>query len=185
MQHRVCHAPAPIVCSLCGRRFGKSADGAAINSMGCTGACLDWAARVIKNPSCFEFERDWRVRSNVSVTVIPAHVASFRAICSDMNALGYAYLHWNLGNSSQGPGYMLAAGWIALACQRYACFLNRLHENVVATRCPQVQAFYQMLDILHQSCLQVSTVVDIVHCEVVNLWDHHTRMRALHGTKGR
>ena len=115
----------------------------------------------------------------------PEDVATFQAICSDMNALGYAYLHWNLGNSSQGPGYMLAAGWIALACQRYACFLNRLHELFVATRCPQVPAFYQMLDILHQSCLQASTVVDIVHCEVVNLWDHHTRMRALHGTKGR
>ena len=185
MQDLPCHAPVPKVCSLCGRRFGKPAAGAAINSIGCTGACLDWAARVIKNPPCFHVDRAWIQEWPYCKTVTPEDVATFRAICSDMNEFGYAYLHWNLGRSDLGPGNMLAAGWIALACQRYACFLNRLHENVVATRCPQVQAFYQMLDILHQSCLQVSTVVDIVHCEVVNLWDRHTRMRALHGTKGR
>ena len=50
---------APVVCSLCGRRGGKPAEGAAINSLGCTGACLLWAVRVIKNPPLFDDELDW------------------------------------------------------------------------------------------------------------------------------
>ena len=37
------------LCAMCGRQGGQPARGAAVNSLGCTGACLHWAARVIPN----------------------------------------------------------------------------------------------------------------------------------------
>ena len=153
---------APVVCSLCGRRGCKPADGAAINSLGCTGACLRWAVRVIKNRPLFDDEFDWGAWNGVR----PADVASFRAICSDVNELGYGYLHWDFVNSHQGPGDLLAAHWIALAHERYAYFLNSADEDMVATLCPDVLALFQSLDIVHQSCLQVPTVLYTLHCEV-------------------
>ena len=62
----------------------------------------------------------------------------------------------------------MAVEWIALARKRYACLLNRVQEDAVATRCPQVPAFYQMLDIVHHSCLKVPTVLYTVHCDVTH-----------------
>ena len=37
---------------------------------------------------------------------------------------------------------------------------------MVATLCPDVLALFQSLDIVHQNCLQVPTVLYTLHCEV-------------------
>ena len=153
-----------VVCIQCGRRGGKPTDGAAINSMGCTGACLDWVVGLITNPPWLPCEPNW----GSGHIVRAAHVASFRATCSDLNDLGHAYLHWHLVHSHQGPGKKLAVHWIALARKRYGCFLSGAHEHAVATLCPHVTAFYQMLDIVHHNCLQVPTVLYTVHCDVTH-----------------
>ena len=83
-----------------------------------------------------------------------------------MNALGYAYLHWNRLSNDVGPGDMLAVEWIALARERYASCLRGVHGDVVTTRWPHVPAFYQILDIVLEKCMQVPTALYTVHCEV-------------------
>ena len=167
MQQSPCHDPSRIVCVLCGRRGGEPADGASINILGCTGACIDWALRVIKNPPFFELPREWQLNwAGRKETVAPTHVEDFRAICSNMNALGYAYLHWNRRSSDVGPGDMLAVEWIALARERYASCLSGVHGDLVTRTMPHVPSFYQILDIVLESCMQVPTALYTVHCEV-------------------
>ena len=92
------------VCSLCCRRGGGSGGGAPVNSMGCTGACLRWAVQNIKNPPFFEDVVRWK-----AWLVTPGTVASFRAICSDLNDLGRGYLQWTLVIPHEESGEMSAA----------------------------------------------------------------------------
>ena len=55
------HIPGPTMrmeaqCSSCERSGGGPAGGAAINSIGCTGACVHWAVKLIGNPPFWEDE---------------------------------------------------------------------------------------------------------------------------------
>ena len=63
-----------LMCSVCGRQGGHLAQGAAINSLGCTGESHRWAARVIKNPSTIDAELYWGMWNGVK----PAVVACFQ-----------------------------------------------------------------------------------------------------------
>ena len=167
---------ARAVCSLCGRRGGHPANGAAINSMGCTGACLRWAVQVIKNPPFFEHHGKWE-----AWFVRPADVASFGAICSDINGLGYGYLHWDLVIPHKGSEDMWAAGWIALAHERYSNFVKSALPGDVAALCPDVPAFYQTLDALHQNCVRIPTVLYTVHFEPIGDDACHVQVTTMSG----
>ena len=45
-----------VQCPCCQRTGGSPAGGAAINTIGCTGACLHWAVQLISNPLFWEEE---------------------------------------------------------------------------------------------------------------------------------
>ena len=152
-----------VLYSKCGRQGGQPAQGAAINSLGCTGACLRWAARLIKNPPTFEDALDWGAWNGVK----HADVASFSAVCTEVNKLGYGYLHWDVVNFHRGPGDVLAAEWMSAAHECYAHFLQGVDEDIVALLCPDVPELFKSLQRVHQNCLTVSSVVYTLHCEVV------------------
>ena len=149
--------------SKCKRLGGQPAQGAAINGLGCTGACLRWAARLIQNPPTFEDTLGWGAWHGVE----PADVASFSAVCSEVNKLGCAYLHWDVVNFHGGPGDVLAAEWLSAAHECYAHFLQSVDEDIVAVLCPDVPEIFKSLQHVHQNCWTVSSVVYTLHCEVV------------------
>ena len=164
------------VCSLCCRRGGGCGGGAPVNSMGCTGACLRWAVQNIKNPPFFEDVVPWQAWRLTTGTV-----ACFRAICSDLNDLGRGYLHWSLVITPQDGRSMWAAGWIALARERYFSFLTRASPENVMALCPDLPAFYQTLDTLHQNCRRLPTVLYTLNCEAAEDDAHHVRILAMNG----
>ena len=88
-----------VMCSKCKRLGGQPAQGAAINGLGCTGACLRWAARLIQNPPTFEDTLGWGAWHGVE----PADVASFSADWMEVNNLGCALLVLRHGRSSRKP----------------------------------------------------------------------------------
>ena len=150
------------LCAMCGRRGGQPARGAAINSLGCTGACLHWAARVIKKLPLFNDPLVWGAWHGIE----PADVASFSAICTEVNELGYGYLHWDVVNSHGRPGDVVAAHWIARAHERYAHFLKYMDENSMASLYPDILALIKSLNLVHQNCLTVPTVKYTFHCQM-------------------
>ena len=152
-----------VMCSNCKRLGGAPAQGAAINALGCTGACLRWAARVIKNPPTFEDTLSWGAWHGVE----PADVASFSAVCREVNKLGCAYLHWDVVNFHGGPGDVLAAEWLSAAHECYAHFLQSVDDDIVAVLCPDVPEIFKSLQHVHQNLWTVSSVVYTLHCEVV------------------
>ena len=90
------HIPGPsmsmeVQCSSCGRTGGAPAGGAAINNIGCTGACLHWAVQLIGNPPFWEDEPfNWEAWA-----LDPAELVCFQKICSNLNGFG-------CGNISSG-----------------------------------------------------------------------------------
>ena len=143
--------PEPI-CSLCCRRDGGSGGGAAINSKGCTGACLRWALQNIT-----PHRQPWRVTSST--------VAYVRAICSDLNDLGYGYLHWTLVIDPEDGRSMWASDWIALARKHYFTFQRSASAESVKALFPELPAFCQTLDTVHENCRRLPTVVYTLTCE--------------------
>ena len=157
------HPTAVQKCSNCKRGGGAPAQGAAINAFGCTGACLRWAARLIKNPPTFEDTLDWGAWHGVH----PADVASFSVVCRELNKLGCAYLHWDVVNFHGGPGDVLAAEWLSSAHEGYAKFLQTVDADIVAELCPEVPHILESLQHVHENCWTISSVVYTLHCEVV------------------
>ena len=165
------------LCAMCGRQGGQPARGAAVNSLGCTGACLHWAARVIPNLPLFHDPLVW----GAWISIEPADVASFSRVCSEVNELGYGYLHWDVVNPHGRPGDVVAAHCIAQAHGRYAQFLKRMDENSMQSLYPHVLAFIKTLNLLHQNCLTVPTVIYTLHCEDIELSCHRVQARSLNG----
>ena len=117
----------------------------------------------------------------VHVFVGPGTVASFRAICSDLNDLGRGYLQWTLVIPHEESGEMWAACWIALARERYFSFVTRARPGLVTALCPDLPAFYQTLDTLHQNCRRLPTVLYTLNCEAAEDDAHHVRILAMNG----
>ena len=167
--------PEPI-CSLCCRRDGGSGGGAPVNSKGCTGACLRWAVQNITIPETFEDvvpRHLWRVTTGT--------MAYFRAICSDLNDLGYGYLHWSLVINPEDGRSMWAADWIALARERYISFVTRASPESVTALYPDLAAFCQILDNLHQNCRRLPTVLYTLTCDAAEDDANHVRIFAMNG----
>ena len=61
-------------------------DGAVVNSLGCTGACLFWCIHQIRNPPYLEamghFDNEWSISDDVC--------SSLERICDGINETGYA-----------------------------------------------------------------------------------------------
>ncbi len=165
------------LCAMCGRRGGQPARGAAINSLGCTGACLHWAARLIQKLPLFNDPLVWGGWHGIE----PADVASFSAICTEVNELGYGYLHWDVVNSHGRPGDVVAAHWIARAHERYTHFLKYMDENKMADHHPEIMALIKSLNPVHENCLTVASVIYTLHCEVIGLNCLRVQARSLNG----
>ena len=119
-----------VLCPNCKRGVGAPAQGAAINAFGCTGACLHWAARLIKNPPPVDVAVNWGAWHGVH----PADEESLSVVCRELNKLGCAYLHWDVVNFHGGPGDVLAAEWLSSAHEGYAKFLQTVDADIVAER---------------------------------------------------
>ena len=105
-------------CSSCERSAGGPAGGAAINSIGCTGACVHWAVQLIGNPPCWEDEPfNWEAWA-----LDPAALVSFQKICSNLNGFGCGYLFWDCVDAHISREEMTAEAWIALVVRRYQFF---------------------------------------------------------------
>ena len=157
------HTFVQVLCSNCKRGGGAPAQGAAINAFGCTGACLRWAARLIKNPPTFEDTLNWGAWHGVQ----SADVASFSVVCRELNKLGCAYLHWDVVNFHGGPGDVLAAEWLSAAHEVYVKFLQTVDSDIVAELCPEVPRILESLQHVHENCSTISSVAYTLHCEVV------------------
>ena len=165
------------LCAMCGRQGGQPARGAAVNSLGCTGACLHWAARVIPNLPLFHDPLVW----GAWISIEPADVASFSRVCSEVNELGYGYLHWDVVNPHGRPGDVVAAHCIAQAHGRYAQFLKYMEKHSMPSLYPHILAFIQTLNLVHQNCLTVPTVIYALHCEDIGLNCLRVQARSLNG----
>ena len=49
---------------------------------------------------------------------------------------------------------MTAEAWIALVVRRYEFFVKHAHAEEIADQCPEVPAFYAILETLHERCLK-------------------------------
>ena len=107
-------------CPSCERSGGGPAGGAAINSIGCTGACVHWAVQLIGNPPFWEDAPfNWEAWA-----LDPAELVSFQKICSNLNGFGCGYLFWDCNDSHISREEMTAEAWIALVLRRYQFFLK-------------------------------------------------------------
>ncbi len=75
------------LCACCRRCGGAAAGGAAINSIGCTGACLHWAAQLMENPPSVEYEPVWE-----DWPVSHEDLAALRIIYSEITGHGCGYI---------------------------------------------------------------------------------------------
>ena len=76
-------------CANCHRSEDSPSHGAAINSRGCTGACLQWAREIMEHPHRFRYEPTWPDWPDI--------VARFRIVCSNINELGCGYFSGGVG----------------------------------------------------------------------------------------
>ena len=109
-------------CSNCGRCGGAEADGATINTMGCTGACLHWAVQFMRNCLPWDQGNPWEQWS-----ANPKDAVCFRLIGAGISELGLGYVHWIQTD---------ACAVLKEMHDRYACFVTRVHPLDVAARCP-------------------------------------------------
>ncbi len=166
---------ARVQCSRCGRRGGSPAGGATINSLGCTGACLQWAVQLIENPPCFRYEATW-----AEWTLNVDDVARLRIVCSDINELGCGYLHWSF--REHVAEIMCKYDWIERARGRYSFLQKHAHPAEVEVRCPaEVKELCDILESLHRQCLQLPTVVYTLHWEPAEDDACHVRTTTMSG----
>ena len=131
-------------CANCGRCGGSPAGGATINTMGCTGACLHWAADLVRNWLYQNTDHLWQHWS-----VNPNDAVSFGVIGAGISELGCGYLHWMRPQ---------ACAAIEEVHDRYTSFVRHVHPLDLAARCPdEVKPFYVTLATLHERCVQLPT----------------------------
>ena len=133
-------------CSNCGRSGGAPADGATINTRGCTGACLRWAVLFMRH--CLSLSQGnpwehWRAKYR--------DAGSCRLIADGISDLGLGYVHWIETD---------ACAVLQEMCGRYASFVSSVHPGFRAARRPdELKKAYQSLSTLHDRCVQLPTKV--------------------------
>ena len=143
-----------LTCSRCCRSGGSPADGAAINSRGCTGACLQWARDIMEHPHRFRYEPTWPDWPDI--------VARLRIVCSDIKELGCEYLVWRCRDGAADISYKY--DWIEWARKRY-CGLQKHSdpEEYEAWWAAEGREFCDIVDTLHRQCLELPIVVYTLH----------------------
>ena len=161
-----------LMCPNCHRNGESPSRGAAINSRGCTGACLQWVREIIQHPHRCRYEPTWPDWPDI--------VACLRIVCSDINELGCGYLFW--GCRSVSPDIRYKYDWIVRARERYCESLQhsdpRAHE---ASWAAEDRDFYNIVNMLHQQILQLPTVVYALHWAPQENNSCHVRMTAMSG----
>ena len=76
---------------------------------------------------------------------------------------------------------MSAEIWIAMALDRYEYFLKRAHAEEVASQCPDVPVFCNILETLHQRCFHFPSVVYTVGLEPAGDDQWQTRTMTMGG----
>ena len=160
------------MCSNCHRSGDSPSHGAAINSRGCTGACLKWAREIMEHPHRFRYEPTWPDWPDI--------VARLRIVCSDINELGCGYLFW--GCRSVSPDIRYKYDWIEQARERY-CESQKYSdpEEYEAWWAAEGREFYDIVNMLHQQCLKLPTVVYTLHWAPQENNSCHVRMTTMNG----
>ena len=146
-----------------------------INSIGCTGTCLCWAVETIRNPPFYEDQQQWKPWS-----VSAEDLVSFSAVCSDVNDLGCGYLYWDFVSTSMGAD-MLGHTWLHVAHSRYAYCLKHVAAANVGALCPDLEAFFNILDRLHRRCQQLPIVVYTLRSHAAGDGSEQVRVATLSG----
>ena len=130
-------------CSNCGRRGGAPADGATINTGGCTGACLRWAVRLVQH--CLSLSQFSQCNPWEHWSADYRDAVAFRLITKGISDLGLGYLHWIETHSCAGLQEM---------CDRFASFVPSA-RLLPATGFDDVKEAYEALITLHDRCVQL------------------------------
>ena len=130
-------------CSNCGRRGCALADGATINTGGCTGACLRWAVRLVQH--CLSLSKFSQCNPWEHWTADYRDAVAFRLITKGISDLGLGYLHWIETHSCSRLQEM---------CDRYASFVPSA-RLLPATGFDDVKEAYATLITLHDRCVQL------------------------------
>ena len=168
-----------VQCSCCERTGGRPAGGAAINSIGCTGACLHWAVQLIVNPPFWDEEPlNWQPWA-----FDPVQWDSFSTVCSDLNGLGCGYLSVDCVEAHISNEVLTAEEWIAMVCHRYQYFLEHAPVQEIAARCSHLPRFYDVLETLCDRCLEMACVVYTIFVELAHDCQCQIRTRNMNGTE--
>ena len=164
------------MCSNCHRVGESRSHGAAINSQGCTGACLQWAREIIEDShrilTAFGYE--------LTRSRWPHVVACFRIVVSNINELGCAYLFWACEGGS--PDFRCKYDWIERARERYCEPQKFSHSEVIqAWWAVEGREFRDLVNTLYQQCLQLRTVVYTLRWVLPENGVHHVRITGMNG----
>ena len=135
------------------------------------GSAVDWKSAFLEDKP-FNWEA-WALD--------PAELVSFQKICSNLNGFGCGYLFWDCVDAHISREEMTAEAWIALVVRRYQFFLKHAPAEEVADQCPEVPAFYAILETLHERCLEIPSVVYTVSLEPAEDFQFQTRTRTMIG----
>ena len=120
--------------------------------MGCTGACLHWAADLVRNWLYRDTEHLWQHWS-----VNPNDAVSFGVIGAGISELGCGYLHWSRTE---------ACAAIEEVHDRYTSFVRHVHPLDLAAGCPdEVKTYYVTLATLRERLVQLPTKVYALNFE--------------------
>ena len=160
------------MCANCHRSGDSPSHGAAINSQGCTGACLQWAREIIEHPHRFRYEPTWPDWPDI--------VVAFRIVVSNINDLGCAYLFW--GSEGGPPDLRCRYNWIERARESYCAFKEYLHpEEYKVWWADGGREFCDLVNMLHRQCLKLRTVVYTLHWASQANGVLHVRMTGMNG----
>ena len=161
-----------LLCASCHRTGGSPSDGAAINTRGCTGACLQWARAIMEHPHRFRYEPTWPDWPDI--------MARLRIVCSNINELGCGYLFWRCRFGAPDSRYKY--DWIARARARY-CESQQYAdpEEYKAWWAAEGREFCDIVDMLHQQCLRLPTVVYTLHWAPPENDSCHVRLTTMNG----
>ena len=131
-------------CSHCRRSGGAPADGATINTWGCTGACLHWAVQFMRKCLKWSVGNPWEHWSANAMDAVKC-----RSICLGITDLGLGYVHWLQTD---------ACAVVQEMHDRYASFVPPAHTWVPAARClHELNKDYESLTRLHEHIRPGST----------------------------
>ena len=168
-----------VQCSCCHRTGGRPSGGAAINAIGCTGACLHWAVQLIVNPPFWDEEPfNWELWA-----FDPVQWDSFSIVCSDLNGFACGYLCVDCVEKHISTERLTAEEWIAIVCHRYQYFLEHASVQEIAVRCPLLPRFCDVLETLCEQVLGMAWVVYTISVDIALDGECQVRTRNMNGTE--